>query len=233
MEIMIDNYSIDQHGVIHQIDRKPFDYSKSYIDGYRKEDETYKRKALILYAMRYGFVVANNAGRIPESILDIGYGSGGFLDICVESGCNAYGYDIAKSEEKKSFSVIDNFDGIFTRHFDVVTFFDSLEHMEDIYWLHRLDCDFVCISVPWCRWERIKEEQSESNADSWFENWKHRKPDEHLHHFSGGALIHYMADMGYTAVSSMSHIEDSIRKPEETEHNILTMIFKRKSGDKK
>ena len=35
----------------------------------------------------------------------------------------------------------------FSQHYDVITFFDSLEHFDDVYFLDKLNCDYVCISI--------------------------------------------------------------------------------------
>ena len=63
-------------------------------------------------------------------------------------------------------------------------------------------------------------------SDEWFEDWKHRNPDEHLWHFNDKSLNAFMDDMGYTKIAQ-SNIEDSIRKSDCEHPNILTGIFKK------
>ena len=96
----------------------------------------------------------------------------------------------------------------------MITFFDSLEHFEDIEFVKDLKCSYICISVPECHYY----------DDEWFENWKHRRPNEHLWHFNHGSLVKFMYRMGYILISG-SNIEDTIRKNNKEESNILTCIF--------
>ena len=105
---------------------------------------------------------------------------------------------------------------IFDGHYDVISFFDSLEHFDDIYFLDKLQCDYICISVPWCH----------NFNDEWFENWKHRRPDEHLWHFDEKSLRRFVESQNYEYVNH-TNIEDSIRKTEYSYPNILTSIFKK------
>ena len=101
--------------------------------------------------------------------------------------------------------------------YDVITFFDSLEHFEDIEFVKDLSCTAVCISVPHCH----------NKNDEWFENWKHRRPDEHLWHFDKDSLVKFMERMGFV-LCSYSNLEDTIRKnPDQEEPNILTCVFRR------
>ena len=102
--------------------------------------------------------------------------------------------------------------------YDVVTFFDSLEHCEDIEFIKDLNTKYILISVPWCHW---KEE-----GDEWFMNWKHRKPNEHLYHFDESSLLKFMKRMGYLSVD-LGNYEDVIRKPVDHRKNILTGLFKK------
>ena len=100
--------------------------------------------------------------------------------------------------------------------YDVITFFDSLEHFEDIEFVKDLKCRVVCISVPYCH----------NKSDEWFENWKHRRPNEHLWHFDKDSLVKFMERMGFV-LCSYSNLEDTIRKnPDQEEPNILTCIFR-------
>ena len=73
------------------------------------------------------------------------------------------------------------------------------------------------ISVPNCHYTN----------DGWFENWKHRRPDEHLWHFNKKSLDKFMERMGYVMISS-TNLEDTIRKNnDQEEKNILTCVFKK------
>ena len=75
------------------------------------------------------------------------------------------------------------------------------------------------ISLPWCH----------NFSDEWFENWKHRRPDEHLWHFNQKSIEKFFNEMGFDMVV-YSDIEDTIRKPSDEHPNILTCIFKKRKS---
>lgn len=66
---------------------------------------------------------------MPSSILDIGYGTGSFLKACEFQIPERCGYDISGWQVQDGCKFVEN---IFEYEYDVITFFDSLEHMEDI-----------------------------------------------------------------------------------------------------
>ena len=68
---------------------------------------------------------------------------------------------------------------MFNQFYDIITFYDSLEHFEEIEFVKKLKCNYICISVPNCHYKN----------DEWFRNWKHRKPNEHLWHFNSKSHI--------------------------------------------
>ena len=107
---------------------------------------------------------------------------------------------------------------VFKERFKVITFFDSLEHFEDISFVRNLNCEYVVISLPECHQHVM--------GDEWFENWKHRKPDEHLWHFSRQSLKKFMQEQGYYCVT-YNNVEDVVRKPNDKLPNIITGIFKK------
>ena len=78
-----------------------------------------------------------------------------------------------------------------------------------------LKCDFIMISLPWCTYE----------SDEWFEDWKHRRPDEHIYHFDEISLENFMKENGYQLIN-FTNIEDTIRKSN-NKKNILTGVFKK------
>ena len=80
---------------------------------------------------------------------------------------------------------------------------------------------------------KVDREESDSLRDEttpdeeWFENWKHRRPDEHLWHFDKESLVNFMNRMGYVLVSH-TNLEDTIRKnSQQKETNILTCVFRK------
>jgi len=203
---MIDNYETDECGIIHQQNFNVITYDVDYI-----KNSYYKYpKTLSMGYLRLGYLIGS-IGHIPTSILDVGYGSGDFLKVCKEIIPECYGYDITTlpppEGTKQVTSLID-------RHYDVVSFFDVLEHFEDIYEICSIKCNYVYISLPWCHY----------HSDEWFSNWKHRKPNEHLHHFNDKSLISFFKKIGFSCLN-FSEIEDTIRKGENK--NILTAVFKK------
>jgi hypothetical protein len=207
---MLENYIVDKNGVIKQINiGENIDYNENYVlNSYIK----YGELSNYISYLRYGYLIAS-IEKTPHTILDFGYGSGAFLDVCKINIPNCYGYDIGDFNVPDGCKRIDN---IFSRHFDVVTFFDSLEHVNDIYFLDKINCDYIMISVPECHYF----------SDDWFNTWKHRRKDEHLWHFSKKSLINFMLSQGFCLIN-ISNIEDNIRKPVDNFSNILTGVFKK------
>jgi len=162
--------------------------------------------------LRLGNIIGS-LRRVPTSILDVGYGDGSFLKVCSNIIPECYGYDISTYPIPEGCKQVKSF---LDESYDVITFFDSLEHFEDIDFVRDLKCNAVCISVPHCHYKN----------DEWFKNWKHRRPNEHLWHFDKPSLKTFMHRMGYELVS-YSNVEDTIRKNNKEESNILTCIFKK------
>ncbi len=207
---MLENYSKNVDGVVYQVDKNCIGYDKEYVNiRYVK----YGELPTYMGYLRLGNIIGS-LGRVPKSILDIGYGDGSFLKVCSDIIPGCYGYDISTYPIPNGCFPVKDFTEEF---YDIITFFDSLEHFEDIEFVKDLKCNFICVSVPDCHYKN----------DQWFENWKHRRPDEHLWHFNKKSLCSFMERMGYSLVSA-SNIEDTIRKSKEEESNILTCIFEKR-----
>lgn len=204
-------YEIDEIGVIHHTNPVPYKYDATYVSTY--DTESYRRENDKLQALRYGFVVACH-GHTPGKILDFGCGNLAFVKFASQ-GSWAVGYDITglPGTTKE------------LQPAPVYTFWDALEHVPDPAGLIKsIECDTICISLPWCHYER--------NGQEWFETWKHRKPNEHLHHFNAASLQRFMFNLGYEKVA-ISHHEDLVRKPSADVQyplpNILSMGFRKRS----
>ena len=208
---MIENYSVDINGVIKQIN----------IPEHIKYDENYVKDRYVRYGeiinymsyLRYGYLIGT-IGKVPDSILDFGYGNGSFLEVCSKTIKNCFGHDISGYDLPEK---CENVEDIFSQKFEVISFFDSLEHVDDIYFLDKLNCDYILISVPECH----------NFSDEWFFNWKHRRENEHLYHFSKESLTKFMNSQGYELLN-MSNIEDIIRTPVDKNSNIITAIYSKK-----
>jgi hypothetical protein len=210
---MLENYSIDKNGVIFQVNvTENINYKREYVEN---SYEKYGELTNYISYLRYGYLIGS-IGKLPYSLLDFGYGNGAFLNVCKEKISKCYGYDIGEFDVPKGTERIMKFNELYIKHFDVISFFDSLEHVENIYFLDKLDCDYIIISVP----------EYHDFSDEWFKNWKHRRMNEHLWHFSVQGLINFMRSQGYVPIN-ISNIEDIIRKSEYNYSNILTGVFKK------
>jgi len=206
---MLDNYQKLDNGLIKQVEVTPIQYDFEYSNKYNKLGELSKRMSYL----RFGYLIGA-LGFTPESIMDVGYGNGDFLNVAKDSVLNCYGSDIVKHHpvpEGCKFA-----ESLYSVNVDVVCFFDSLEHFEDIYEIKDLQNKYVYISLPWCHYF----------SDEWFETWKHRRINEHLWHFNKEALVNFFKELGYQPIA-LSNIEDTIRKHEFSYENILTGIFKK------
>lgn len=206
---MIENYEILSNGIIKQIEVNKIPYNVEYVE---TRYNTYNDKVINMSHLRLGYIIGS-IGKIPNSILDVGYGNGGFLSVCKEIIPNCYGNDIS---DYKLISGCHFVSDIINHECEVITFFDSLEHFDDIYFVKDLKVQYLCISLPWCH----------NFSDEWFKNWKHLRPDEHLYHFDNVSLTTFMLEMGFELIN-FSNIEDIIRKPSDSNNNILTAIFKK------
>ncbi len=205
---MIPNYERLENGVIRQIQVDKIVYDYDYSNKYN----AYGERGNYLAHLRLG-VLLGVLGKTPERILDVGYGNGSFMTAakqCIPyvAGCDLSPYPVP--------------DGCIKVHsltdasYNVVCFFDSLEHFDDINVIGLLHTDYVFISVPWCHYK----------DDAWFETWYHRRPNEHLWHFNDAALRAFFDSHGFTCVY-MSNFEDTIRKNAAVAPlpNILSAIF--------
>jgi hypothetical protein len=205
---MLDNYKILKNGVIKQLDiNNQVDYNIDYVTN---SYDNYGEKVNYISFLRLGYLLGV-INEIPNSILDVGYGNGAFLKACKNIIKNCYGNDVSDYNLPMDINFVSD---IFSQHYDVITFFDSLEHFHDINFVKDLKCKYVLISVPCCHYY----------SDEWFENWKHRRPDEHIFHFNENSLNEFMVECGFQKMSN-SFVEDTIRKGEKK--NILTGIFKK------
>ena len=205
------NYKTLNNGVIKQINVTKIEYNYEYSNKYNQFGE----RGNYLSYLRLG-VLLGNINKIPNSILDVGYGNGSFLNASKNIIKNCSGFDITPFPLPDDITIENS---ITEKHFEVICFFDSLEHFDDINIIDKLNCDYVYISLPWCHYE----------SDEWFLNWYHRKPNEHLWHFNDKSLIRFFEENGYENIY-LGNVEDTIRKNNQCNKtpNILSAIFKKK-----
>jgi hypothetical protein len=206
----LNNYEKLKNGIIKQKNINKIEYNYAYSNIYN----SYGEKSNYLSYLRLGILIGS-LNHIPNSILDIGYGNGSFLKCLSNIVPNCYGYDISDYPIPERATKVNN---IFDKYFDVICFFDSLEHFDNINIIDKLNCDYIFISVPWCHY----------TSDEWFLNWRHRRPNEHLWHFNNESLVNFFKENGFENIY-LGNFEDTIRKnPNDTQPNILSAVFKKK-----
>lgn len=88
---MLPNYRIDRFGVIHQVEFTPITYDRKYISYY----EDLSDRTIKLGYQRLGWILGL-MGRMPDSVLEIGYGTGTFIESAEIAGVpDCDGCDIA------------------------------------------------------------------------------------------------------------------------------------------
>lgn len=203
---MLENYELISSGHIYQkikTGASPSytkEYSKNSYDKYSTTDEMSRlRVSICKNTFKFG------------SVLDFGYGNGSFLRECGKNSISCLGYDISDYPIPCGASRVDS---PFVSA-DLVTFFDSIEHLEErniANLLSSLKTDQVMLSVPWLN----------STSDEYFLQWKHRRENEHFHHFTASGLCGLLEEAGFTPLWH-GNPEDCIRKASSRYPNILTV----------
>lgn len=213
---MINNYEVDVFGVINQISFTPITYDEKYISYYQaKSDRTIK-----LGYQRLGWILGL-LGHIPSSVLEIGYGTGTFIEAAHMTGvARCAGCDIADYPLPVGVEFLDWANAL-NPEWDLVAMFDVLEHIPDLSFLSQLRTNYLAVAVPYCRWKEC--------GDEWFRTWRMLLPNEHLHHFNPDSLVGLLAHYGLEMVT-LNTFEDGIRlRPGETGPNILSGLFRKTS----
>jgi hypothetical protein len=210
---MLDNYIRLDNGVIKQDKVDKIEYTPGYINN---SYNNYGIKTTQISHLRLGYILGA-LGKVPNSILDVGYGNGEFIKTCSQVIPNCYGNDVSGYPIPEGVLFVDD---IYSQQFDVVCFFDVLEHFDNIYDIKQLMTEYVVISLPNCHFP----------SDEWFEGWKHRRPNEHLWHFNAMSLMNFMGEIGYKTLD-LSNIEDIVRPGVDASPNILTGIFCKEPAD--
>lgn len=203
------------NGIIKQRDAVvEMNYDEEYTQ--IRYDALPKEIQLSMSHLRLGNLLGAMKGRVPESLLEIGYGNGAFLNAASNIIPNVAGYDIPPAYPLDN-SKIKQVDDTYKDNYQVVCFFDSLEHFENIYEISNLKTEYIYISLPWCPFNR-------TGNVAQFMNWKHRRYGEHLWHFDDKSLTNFMKEIGFKKLQT-SNIEDTIRKNPAMSPNILTGFF--------
>ncbi|MDA8576279.1 class I SAM-dependent methyltransferase [Candidatus Marinamargulisbacteria bacterium] len=207
-------YEIDNNGLVRQKEYQIIQYKEEYLDvRYR----SYGQNTVYMSYLRLGFLLGVVKENI-SSILDFGCGTGDFLKVASLKIPNTYSYDIIDHNYKFA-KKIEKVEDIYKMQLDVVTFFDSLEHVTDPYEIIRnINTEYIFISVPWCHLK--------TKGEKWFMNWKHRRYNEHLWHFDLESLSKFFKSFGYDLIK-FSNFEDIISQNSLDYQNILSCIFQK------
>jgi hypothetical protein len=159
--------------------------------------------------LRLGFVRAFAAG---GTLLDVGHCRGDFVRAAAAAGFDAWGHDV--HGQHVGVPTIDSLnaappDGA---AWDVVTFFDSLEHFGNLDPVRRLArrARKIVVSLPW------RPESFPASRD-----WRHYRPGEHLHYFTAQSLA---ALFDRHRLLAQTNLEDAVRRGPGG-NNIATLVF--------
>lgn len=214
---MLDNYEVDEFGILHQVEFTPITYDKKYISYY----EDLSDRTIKLGYQRLGWVLGLTR-EIPHSVLEIGYGTGTFIEAAKVTGvADCAGFDIAKFPLPDGVRFVDWGEAMRSA-WNLVAMFDVLEHIPDLSFLANLRTKYLAIAVPYCRWRELG-----ADGDAWFRTWRMRLPNEHLHHFDRESLTALLIHNGFERIT-LNCFEDGIRlRPGETGPNILSGFFQK------
>lgn len=177
-------------------------YDKQYVvDRYDKYDTTAAMSALRLGLLK---------GHVGKGkLLDVGYGNGAFLKLAAKSGFDTYGCDVHGADYG-----IRDVPLASSVEWDVVTFFDSLEHFTSLEVIRDLSSrtKTILISYP-----KRPVDFPQNRA------WKHYRPGEHLHYFT---LLSLSCLFVGKKLVMATNAEDAIRGVLPSGGNIETALFK-------
>lgn len=215
MHLTYEDYLLD-HGVFRQRDLTP---RVKYDAGYLQKYKDIADKVVALSEKRAEVLTGFTGKPGGRQLLDFGCGTGAFVEAAANCGWHSCGYDVAmQSGVAYSVPVLDEPSIFSCGGWEVVTFFDSLEHLPDpADTIRRLNPLWLMVSVPHCHYP---------NFPNWFMPWKHRRPGEHLWHFTRVGLDTLMHQCGYQCVAH-TYFEDEFRpRYDPALNNILTGIYR-------
>ncbi len=165
--------------------------------------------------LRWRFIQHALALPAGSRILDVGYGNGAFLKHARAHGMSVFGLDV----HGQDFGIpVIGYDSDLA--FDLVCFFDSLEHLPRFDCLFGLRTRHVMVSLPHTPPDLLRAPQ----------RWRHYKPGEHLHYFSPHSLDALMRRWGLCRIAS-GFPEDALRgrlRIDNRAHdNIYSALFSR------
>jgi hypothetical protein len=166
--------------------------------------------------LRWNFIQRALGLPAESRILDVGYGNGAFLKRAKAADMTIFGVDL----HTEDFGIpVVNFDT--PQDYDLVCFFDSLEHFPDFAPILQLETRNVIVSIPYTP-DFILTAPTK---------WRHFKPGEHLHDFSRTSLDTFRRNWGFARRLAEGHPEDDLRGKLMVDgkryNNIYTAIYTR------
>lgn len=190
--------------------------SVSYDADYARQYDTRPVKAMS--KVRWDFIQTHLSLPVGSRVLDVGYGNGAFLKHARAAGMKIHGIDV----HSEDFG-IPHVDFDTPLMFDLICFFDSLEHFPDFSPIFKLKSRHVIVSLP--------NTPSFVLSRPWA--WRHFKPGEHLHYFSHESLDAFMRCWGFPDKVTEGYPEDELRGKLVFGHqkmdNIYTALYARAS----
>lgn len=198
-------------------------YDQSYIaeryDRYETTDRMSRlRLSFVETAMKLWEALPQGCSNLfagYRQLLDVGYGNGAFIRVATQNGWEAWGNDVNPTVYPGVHSIQLPDPVTVGWRFRAITFFDALEHFENLYQVRRVSaCTewiFVTVPLPPVGWPM-------DYGTHELGEWKHYRPGEHHHSFHPKTLEHLfswedeVAEIQTVAtVVHVSHFEDSIR----------------------
>lgn len=210
---MKESYTVGPHGIISLVTEQPLP-----IKDYRHYYDSLGQANTAMSLLRLGLITreivrGDNINDIE--LCDVGPGNGEFLRCCSRAGFRVAYHDVLPGATQPYTKL--HIDEALSSP-DIVTLFDSLEHIQDLIVFHFLHARWAVVTVPCC--------PTDDPASEAFLTWHHRKPEEHYHHFTPLALEGFFAAHDYS-LYYLTHIEDALRPSQVNSPNTMTAIFRR------
>ena len=184
------------HYPVKQEDRP---YDASYFEKYRKMANTPIGQALT--KARVDLVRKYYPG---FTLVDVGIGSGQFV-----TASGMLGYDVNPAGVEW-LNQRNRFADMYAGQYDAMTFWDSLEHIDDMSAAVQHIERFAFVSIPvFSGYEDVLAS-------------KHFRPDEHIHYFTVAGLIRWFDEQGFNCLE-YNQVESDIGR-----EGVGTFVFERK-----
>jgi hypothetical protein len=176
------------------------------------------RLSVLHTALRlYESLPGGYSGVAKGRLLDVGYGNGDFIRVAAQGGWDAYGHDVNPTEYEGVRRVKLPNEPDWPLRYRVITFFDCLEHYEDlchVRWVSHA-AEWILLSFPVV-----------PETFPFVKEFKHYRPGEHHLFFQPQSLEKIFSyNSRKAALVYQGYPEDTIRKPVNDNPNIWTCLL--------